>query len=92
MSFGLPRRAWVVAGDGPRAARSPAAPPRSAVEDRVAFPGYVPRAEVGRALGTFDVFCYTTSTAVECHPLALLESLAAACRSSPRRAAVSPRS
>jgi glycosyltransferase involved in cell wall biosynthesis len=28
-------------------------------------------------LKRFDVFCHVTSTAVECHPLALLEALAA---------------
>ena len=49
--------------------------------------------EVPGVLATFDVFCHTTASDVdECHPLALLEALAAGCRSWPRPAAESPRS
>ncbi len=76
VSFGLRGARWVVAGDGPARGALARRAAEIGFEDRVAFPGYVPRAEVGRALETFDVFCYATSTAVECHPLALLESLA----------------
>ena len=76
-AFAVPDTRFVVAGEGPlRAALA-----RRAVElgcdDRISFPGYVARADVPDTLGTFDVFCYTTSTALECHPLALLEALAA---------------
>lgn len=76
-SFGLRNTRFVIAGDGTL---------RSALQQRVAalgheerftFPGYVPRFQVADVLERFDVFCYATSTAVECHPLALVEALAA---------------
>ena len=50
---------------------------RSALEDHFELPGYVERERVPALLEGFDVFCHVTSTAVESHPLALLEALAA---------------
>jgi glycosyltransferase involved in cell wall biosynthesis len=76
-SFELPKTKFIIAGDGevmPKL-RASALATRSA--DQFSFPGYVPRVAVPALLESFDVFCYTTSTAVECHPLALLEALAA---------------
>lgn len=77
VSFGLRDARFVVAGDGPL--RAPLARRASdlGVEDRFSFPGYVPRGSVATVLRGFDVYCYATSSAVECHPLALLEALAA---------------
>ena len=46
-------------------------------EETISFPGYIPRIEVPSLLRTFDVFCYTTSSAVECSPLVILEAMAA---------------
>ena len=69
---------FVIAGDGPLRARLEERAAALGHEDRVRFTGYVARADAARVLGGFDVLCYTTSPeVVECHPLALLEALAA---------------
>ena len=68
---------FVIAGDGPLRAGLIDDARALGVEPSVLFPGYVERDNVPALLGSFDVFCYTVSTAVECHPLALLEACAA---------------
>jgi glycosyltransferase involved in cell wall biosynthesis len=75
-SFTLPATRFVIAGDGP-VRETLEADARKFAPGRFAFPGYVARAGVPGMLRNFDVFCYATAEAEECHPLALLESLAA---------------
>jgi glycosyltransferase involved in cell wall biosynthesis len=77
VGFGLDRAHFVIAGDGPLRAALLSDAERLGATRAFAFPGYVPREDVPALLATFDVFCYVTSTAVECHPLALLEACAA---------------
>jgi glycosyltransferase involved in cell wall biosynthesis len=76
VSFELPETRFVIAGDGPLRAML-AADAQALAPDLFEFPGYVSRAAVPAMLRSFDVFCYATAEAEECHPLALLESLAA---------------
>jgi glycosyltransferase involved in cell wall biosynthesis len=76
-AYGLRDTSYVVAGEGALRAPLEQRAAKLGLERDFSFPGYVSRAEVPHVLGGFDVFCYATSTAVECHPLALLESLAA---------------
>ena len=77
VAYGLPRTRFVIAGDGSVRPKLVGDVRTLGLERRFALPGYVPRRDVPALLETFDVFCYVTSTAVECHPLALLEALAA---------------
>jgi glycosyltransferase involved in cell wall biosynthesis len=76
-SFDIPNVRFVIAGSGPLLPVL-----RKEVEDLnlgsvFELPGYVSRSRVPSLLASFDVFCHVTSSAVESHPLALLESLAA---------------
>ncbi len=76
-SFRVPDTRFVIAGDG---ALLPALRDRVRelhLERPFSFPGYIARRDVPALLETFDVFCYVTSTAVECNPLVLLEAIAA---------------
>jgi glycosyltransferase involved in cell wall biosynthesis len=70
----LPGAHWVIAGDGATRARLLADAATLKADDRITFPGYVPRERVPAMLASFDVCCYVTSSAVECHPLALIET------------------
>ena len=76
-SYRLERTRFVIAGNGSlfHSLRSSATDLMD--EDQISFPGYVPRSEVPDLLRTFDVFCYATSSAVECCPLVVLEAMAA---------------
>jgi glycosyltransferase involved in cell wall biosynthesis len=76
-SYGIPRTRWVMAGAGSLRARLQRDVEELGLERSFSLPGHVPRPDVPRLLSGFDVFAYVTSTAVECHPLALLEALAA---------------
>ncbi len=76
-AFELPQTRFVIAGGGELRAVLQRSAMAAGIEEKICFPGYVPRAAVPSMLAGFDVFCYSTSTAVECHPLALLEALAA---------------
>jgi glycosyltransferase involved in cell wall biosynthesis len=76
-SFGLAGARFVIAGDGPLRPSLEAQAWAVGGQETFRFPGYVPRGDVPRLLATFDVFCYVTSSAVECHPIALLEAAAA---------------
>jgi glycosyltransferase involved in cell wall biosynthesis len=76
-AYGLARTRFVVAGDGPLSDALRDDVNALGLGDRFELPGYVARARVPALLTRFDVFCHVTSTAVECHPLALLEALAA---------------
>lgn len=75
-SFEVPKARYVIAGHGELLLRLRDSALSTRIEDKFSFPGYVPRMSVPQVLQQFDVFCYSTSTAVECHPLALLEALA----------------
>ncbi|MGH7899420.1 MAG: glycosyltransferase family 4 protein, partial [Candidatus Binatia bacterium] len=75
-SFGLRDTRFAIAGDGDLCRRLERDARELNVEERFSFAGYVPRARVPSFLVGLDVFCYQTSTATECHPLALLEALA----------------
>jgi glycosyltransferase involved in cell wall biosynthesis len=73
----IPGVRYVIAGAGPLQPAL-ADDARRLGDGDFRLPGYVPRADVPGLLATFDVFCYTTAPdLVECHPLALLEALAA---------------
>jgi glycosyltransferase involved in cell wall biosynthesis len=76
-SYRLENTRFVIAGGG---ALLPALR-KSAIDlkldGQMFFPGYIPRREVPSLLETFDAFCYVTSSAVECCPLAILEAMAA---------------
>jgi glycosyltransferase involved in cell wall biosynthesis len=76
-SFGMPGVRFVIAGGGPLLPALRAEVDALGVADRFALPGYVSRQRVPALLETFDVFCHVTATAVECHPLAILEAMAA---------------
>jgi glycosyltransferase involved in cell wall biosynthesis len=77
-SYGVRGARFVIAGDGPLRVALERRTAELGHEDRVSFTGYVPRGEAAEVLGGFDVLCYTTANeVVECHPLALLEALAA---------------
>jgi glycosyltransferase involved in cell wall biosynthesis len=76
-SYQLEDTRFVIAGDG---ALLPALRKTAIdleLESKVSFPGYIPRNKVAALLETFDVFCYVTSSAVECCPLVILEAMAA---------------
>jgi glycosyltransferase involved in cell wall biosynthesis len=75
--YGLRGARFVIAGDGPLRSQLEADVRALGLDAQFLLPGYVNRREVPQMLSTFDVFCYVTSTAVECHPLALLEASAA---------------
>src|SRR5262249_34546518 len=66
-SYHLPRTRFVIAGDGSLRPALVADVRTLGLERHFHLPGYVPRAEAPRLLASFDVFCYVTSTAVECH-------------------------
>jgi glycosyltransferase involved in cell wall biosynthesis len=76
-SYAIPNLRFVIAGGGPLLEQLRQQIGSLNVGDRFQVPGYVSRSQVPALLRTFDVFCYVTSTAVESHPLVLLESLAA---------------
>lgn len=76
-AYGLPRTRFVIAGDGPLAGALRDDVAALGLADDFELPGYVARASVPALLRRFDVFCHVTATAVECHPLALLEACAA---------------
>lgn len=76
-AYGLSGARFVIAGDGPLRPAMQAEIRELGLEEQFHLPGYVSRQDVPQLLSTFDVFCYVTSTAVECHPLALLEACAA---------------
>ena len=73
----LPRTRFVIAGSGPLLPALRRDVRTLGLGDRFALPGHVPPSRVPGLLASFDVFCHVTATAVECHPLALLEALAA---------------
>jgi glycosyltransferase involved in cell wall biosynthesis len=76
-SYRLENTRFVIAGDGallPILRKSAIA---LKLDGQISFPGYIPRREVPSLLATFDAFCYVTSSAVECCPLAILEAMAA---------------
>jgi glycosyltransferase involved in cell wall biosynthesis len=75
--YGLRGARFVIAGDGPLRSVLESDICALGLQKRFVLPGYVARENVARVLATFDVFCYVTATAVECHPLALLEAAAA---------------
>lgn len=75
-SFEVPKAKFVIAGDGELLSQLRDNAWNTRIGNKFSFPGYIPRASVPDLLHRFDVFCYSTSTAVECHPLALLEALA----------------
>lgn len=76
-AYGLPRTRFVIAGDGPLAVSLREDVAALGLDDHFELPGHVGPARVPALLKRFHVFCHVTSTAVECHPLALLEALAA---------------
>ena len=76
-SYRLDNTRFVIAGDGVLLEPLQRAANELKLEEQISFPGYVPRDEVPALLDTFDVFCYVTSSAVECCPLAILEAMAA---------------
>jgi len=76
-SYQLENTQFVIAGDGALLPILRQTAIELKLEGQVSFPGYIPRHEVPSLLETFDVFCYVTSSAVECCPLAVLESMAA---------------
>ena len=76
-SYPVPDARFVIAGDGPLRPLLVQEVRALGLEARFTLPGYVRRDDVPALLATFDVFCYVTSAAVECHPLVLLEALAA---------------
>jgi glycosyltransferase involved in cell wall biosynthesis len=76
-AFDLPDTRFVVAGSGaalPALRRDVAS---LHLQGRIDLPGHVARSRVPGLLASFDVFCHVTSTALECHSLALLEAQAA---------------
>jgi glycosyltransferase involved in cell wall biosynthesis len=75
-SFEVPKSRFVIAGDGELLPQLRANALGTRIGNKFSFPGYIPHSSVPGLLQQFDVFCYSTSTAVECHPLALLEALA----------------
>lgn len=76
-SYRLDNTRFVIAGDGALLHELQTSAIELKLEEQVSFPGYIPRHEVPALLDTFDVFCYVTSSAVECCPLAILEAMAA---------------
>ncbi len=76
-SFRIPRTRFVIAGGGELLQTLRQSAIDLSLEDVFSFPGYIPRAEVPSMLSSFSVFCYVTSSAEECCPLAILEAMAA---------------
>jgi glycosyltransferase involved in cell wall biosynthesis len=76
-SFPLADTRFVIAGEGALRRVLEEEVRALGLENRFTLPGHVSRETVPALLASFDVFCYVTSTAVECHPLVLLEALAA---------------
>jgi glycosyltransferase involved in cell wall biosynthesis len=74
--YRLENTRFVIAGDG--ALLPPLREMASALnlDEQVSFPGYIARDKVPALLASFDVFCYVTSSALECCPLAILEAMA----------------
>ena len=75
--FRLPKSRFVIAGSGELEPVLKADVQKLGLDGKFSVPGYVHRAQVPEMLATFDVFCYVTSFLTECHPLALIEALAA---------------
>jgi len=75
--FHLPATRFTIAGSGEMLRTLKAEATRLGVAKKFSFPGRIAPGDVPRLLSQFDVFCYATSSAVECCPLVLLESLAA---------------
>jgi glycosyltransferase involved in cell wall biosynthesis len=75
--FRLPKSRFVIAGDGELEPLLKADVQKLGLDEKFSMPGYVRRPQVPQMLATFDVFCYVTSFLTECHPLALIEALAA---------------
>jgi len=76
-SYRLENTRFVIAGDGALLPILRKSAIDLKLDDQISFPGYIPRREVPSLLETFDAFCYVTSSAVECCPLAILEAMAA---------------
>jgi|GEM_PF-1329439 len=77
IDFQVPGATFVIAGDGLLRTVLEQEVQQFGATELFSFPGYIPSDQVPRLLGTFNVFCYATGAAIECCPLALLESLAA---------------
>lgn len=67
---------FVIAGDGALLPPLRAIAAELNLDGQVSFPGYIARDQVPALLASFDVFCYVTSSALECCPLAILEAMA----------------
>ena len=76
-SYRLEHTRFVIAGDGALLPNLRKSAIELKLDGQISFPGYIPRREVPSLLETFDAFCYVTSSAVECCPLAILEAMAA---------------
>ena len=76
-SYRLENTRFVIAGDGALLPNLRKSAFDLKLDGQISFPGYIPRCEVPSLLETFDTFCYVTSSAVECCPLAILEAMAA---------------
>ena len=76
-SYRLENARFVIAGDGALLPILRKSAIDLKLDGQISFPGYIPRREVPSLLETFDVFCYVTSSAIECCPLAILEAMAA---------------
>jgi glycosyltransferase involved in cell wall biosynthesis len=76
-SFGLYDTRFVIAGGGALLQKLRESATELGLANQVSFPGYIARDEVPALLETFDAFCYVTSSALECCPLAILEAMAA---------------
>lgn len=76
-SYNLDGTRYLIAGDGKLLEGLRQSALALKLQGLISFPGYIPRDRVPSLLETFDVFCYVTSSAVECCPLAVLEAMAA---------------
>ena len=76
-SYRLENTRFVIAGDGALLPILRKSAIDLKLDGQISFPGYIRRREVPSLLETFDAFCYVTSSAVECCPLAILEAMAA---------------
>ena len=76
-SFDLDRTRFVIAGTGALLPKLRESAVALGMEEKVSFPGYIARDAVPALLENFDAFCYVTSSAEECCPLAILEAMAA---------------
>ncbi len=75
--FRLPKSRFVIAGGGELEPVLKADVQKFGLDEKFSVPGCVHRPQVPEMLATFDVVCYVTSFLTECHPLALIEALAA---------------